>query len=178
MANDWFNKEKVEEKKSLTPALPNNSGQVSKREGAISRDMVKIWVHVIWSTEYQQGVLYDGLRKKLFPYMREYSAIRGIEIDCIGGHVDHIHCLFKYSSFKDLERNVDDIKRDSALWINKHGLVGGDDKFKWDRNFIGVSIGQSSVDVLRDYIRCQDWVHGRKSFREEVEEVMGRYGMV
>ena len=142
------------------------------------RNMIKMWVHVLWTTNRQYPVIYPELRKKLFPYMIEYCALNEIKIDCLNGYAEHVHILFPYQFDMDLEKNVLCIQKASELWINKHGLIKeeDDEKFCWNHNFITVTVGQSSVDALRTNIKAQEVIHKRKTFKEEFEEIGVRYG--
>ncbi len=72
---------------------------------------------MIWTTELQQPILFDDLRKKLFPYMKEFCAKQKIKIDCLNGHAEHVHCLFPVSLETDLKRTIHSIQQDSAHWI-------------------------------------------------------------
>jgi REP element-mobilizing transposase RayT len=65
------------------------------------------------------------------------------------------------------------IKGESALWINKN--IRPEQKFEWDREFIAVSISESQVAQVRDYIISQMELHPAKSFEEEYNEFISRY---
>src|SRR5665213_3370694 len=81
----------------------------------ITSEMKKMWCPIIWTTDRQQRLLHESLRKKLFPYMTEYCVLKKtspqINTDFIQkefvliceicGEV-HFHCLFPYTLDTDL----------------------------------------------------------------------------
>ncbi|MEX2512456.1 MAG: transposase [Cyclobacteriaceae bacterium] len=57
------------------------------------------------------------------------------------------------------------IKGESSFWINKLKLTL--EKFEWQDEFFAVSVSESMIDRVRDYIRNQEKHHKRKTFQEE-----------
>jgi putative transposase len=142
----------------------------------ITSEMKRLWCHVIWTTDKQQRVLHPGLRKKLFPYMTEYCAYKDIKLDCLNGHAEHVHCLFPYTFDTDLAKNIYLIQKETENWIKKHKFIEGDEEFVWNRNFIALSVGQSSIEALRTYIKAQEVIHKKKTYRQEFTEIVEKYG--
>ena len=66
------------------------------------------------------------------------------------------------------------IKGESSLWINKNQLTS--QKFSWRDDFWAVSVSESHVDAVRKYIGNQEEHHRKKTFADEVEEFMQKYG--
>ena len=50
-------------------------------------------------------------------------------------------------------------------------------KFEWQDDYIAVSVSDSVVDKVRDYIRNQEEHHSKKSFAEEYELFLKKYGL-
>ena len=65
------------------------------------------------------------------------------------------------------------IKGESSFWINKNGLSKG--KFQWADEYFAVSVSESQLPKLRDYIKNQDEHHRKKTWEEECEEFMQKY---
>ena len=56
------------------------------------------------------------------------------------------------------------IKGESAFWINQNRLIKG--KFVWQDDYWAVSVSESHLQVVREYIRNQEEHHRTKSFTE------------
>ena len=68
------------------------------------------------------------------------------------------------------------IKGESSFWINKQQLTQS--YFEWQDEYFAVSVSASAVDRVRDYIRNQEEHHTKKSFQQEYQEFIERYGFV
>lgn len=66
------------------------------------------------------------------------------------------------------------IKGESSFWINKNKLIP--QKFSWQDDFWAVSVSESHNYSVRSYINNQEKHHRRKSFNEEVDEFLKKYG--
>lgn len=66
------------------------------------------------------------------------------------------------------------IKGESAFWINKNHLTTG--KFGWQTEYFAVSVSESRIDKVRDYIKNQESYHKKTSFNEEYGLFMDKYG--
>ena len=66
------------------------------------------------------------------------------------------------------------IKGESSHWINKNNFITN--KFEWQDEYIAVSIGHSQVNRVRDYIKNQEEHNRKKTFQEEYEEFIEKYG--
>ena len=65
------------------------------------------------------------------------------------------------------------IKGESSFWVNKNKLIPF--KFEWQDEYIAVSVSESMVDSVRDYIKNQEEHHKIKTFQEEYDEFMIKY---
>jgi putative transposase len=66
------------------------------------------------------------------------------------------------------------IKGESANWLNKTSYLS--ERMNWQDDYFAVSLGQSQVERVRNYIINQEEHHRKKSFTEEVDEFMNKYG--
>jgi REP element-mobilizing transposase RayT len=46
----------------------------------------------------------------------------------------------------------------------------------WQDKYFAVSVSESGVEAVREYIRNQDEHHKRKTFQQEYDEFMNLYG--
>jgi REP element-mobilizing transposase RayT len=66
------------------------------------------------------------------------------------------------------------LKGESSHWINQSGFIAK--KFAWQNEYFAVSVSESLVPRVRKYIAGQEEHHRRKTFQEEYDEIMSRYG--
>ena len=65
------------------------------------------------------------------------------------------------------------LKGESSYWINKNKIFGG--KFEWQDDYFAVSVSESTVNQVRDYIKNQESHHKKKSFNDEYQEFIRKY---
>lgn len=66
------------------------------------------------------------------------------------------------------------IKGESSFWINKEKLIN--DRFGWQDEYFAVSVSESMVERVRNYIRNQESHHKKVSFTDEYNELMDKFG--
>lgn len=106
--------------------------------------------------------------------MLENAKAKEIWIDEVNGYSDHIHCLVSLGKEQSIAKVAQLIKGESAYWLNKSGLLKN--KFTWQDDYFAVSVSHSQIDVVRKYIRNQEEHHRKKSFTEEADAFMKKYG--
>ena len=99
---------------------------------------------------------------------------KGIYIDFINGYLEHVHCLVSLGSGQNIDKIVMLLKGESSYWINKNKLIR--QKFEWQDEYFAVSVSESAVNRVRDYIKNQEEHHKKKSFQQEYDEFMRKYG--
>jgi putative transposase len=137
---------------------------------------IKIWVHLVWTTKNREPVLSQEIRPRIFNHIRENAAMKGIHIDFINGHLEHVHCLISMGAGQNIDKILMLLKGESSNWINKSKLFPN--KFEWQDGYFAVSISESAVNRVRDYIKSQEEQHEKKSFNEEYQEFMSKYNFV
>lgn len=121
----------------------------------------------VWSTKNRKPLLTDKIRTKVFRHIWTNARKKEIFIDYINGYVDHVHCLVSLGSEQTLRTIVQLLKGESSHWINKNNLC--DQKFQWQDDYFVVSVSESIVDKVRDYIRNQEEHHRETGLNEEFE---------
>ena len=135
---------------------------------------VKVWIHFVWSTKDRMPALTKEIRQKVFQHIRENAKEKEIFLDFIGGYVDHIHCLISLGTGQEIENIVQLIKGESSHWINKNKLCKG--RFAWQEEYFAVSVSESILDNVREYIADQEKHHRIKSFDEGFDLFLKRAG--
>tara|TARA_R110001606_G_scaffold29389_1_gene91747 strand:+ start:326 stop:763 length:438 start_codon:yes stop_codon:yes gene_type:complete len=135
---------------------------------------IKVYIHFVWSTKNRIPFLETKeLRQKVWQHIKKNAKEKGIFIDFINGYSDHCHCLVSLGVDQNIQKIMQLIKGESAFWINKQGLTK--EKFQWQSEYFAVSVSESILDKVRDYIRNQEKHHLKKSFKDEFEEIMQKY---
>jgi len=134
----------------------------------------KMWIHLVWATKKREPLLDKTLRLKLFSHIRENALTKNIHIDFINGHIDHVHTLVSLNADQTIANIVQLIKGESSYWINKNKLIKG--KFAWQEGYGAFSYSQSHIDKVYKYILNQEEHHKKKTFQQEYDEFMERYG--
>ena len=138
---------------------------------------IKVWIHFVWATKNRQPLLTDEIRSALFDHIKQNALRKQIYLDRINGYVDHVHCLISLSSDQTIEKTIQLVKGESSFWLNnKSGLKIP--KIEWQDKYFAVSIGESSIGTVRAYIENQAIHHQKKTFAEEYDEFIKKYGFV
>ena len=111
---------------------------------------------------------------KVWKHITENAKEKGIYIDFINGHSDHCHCLISLGADQNIQKIMQLIKGESSFWINKNRLTK--EKFEWQDEYFAVSVSESIIDKVRDYIKNQESHHKKKTFQEEYEEIIIKFG--
>jgi putative transposase len=135
----------------------------------------QIWIHLVWGTKRREPLLQKSVRFEIFEHIRETARAKDIHVDFINGHVDHVHCLISMGASQNIADIAKQLKGESSHWANnKTSLLKH--KLEWCEGYYAVSIGVSSLEAVREYIKNQEEHHRKKSFAEECEEFMRIYG--
>ena len=110
----------------------------------------------------------------MWNHIRENAKEKGIHIDFINGHAEHCHCLISLGVDQTIQKVMQLIKGESSFWMNKQKLIL--DKFEWQDEYFAVSVSESILDKVRNYIKNQEQHHSKKSFDEEYDEFTIKYG--
>jgi putative transposase len=135
---------------------------------------IKTYIHFVWSTKNRIPYLDSKeLRQKVWFHIKENAKEKGIFIDYVNGYSDHCHCLVSLGSDQTIQKIMQLIKGESAFWINKNNLCK--EKFEWQDEYFAVSVSESIIDKVRNYIKNQEQHHSKKSFEEEYNEFIDKY---
>ncbi|MEG0760468.1 IS200/IS605 family transposase [Chryseobacterium sp.] len=135
---------------------------------------IKIYIHVVFSTSNRTSFLNTSdLRVKVWKHIKENASDKRIFMDMVNGYSDHCHCLISLGSNQNIEKIVQLIKGESSFWINKNQLTK--DKFSWQDEYFAVSVSESKIELVRNYIKNQEKHHQHKTFAEEYQEFIEKY---
>ena len=136
---------------------------------------IKVYIHFVWSTKNRQPFLSTPeLRKMMWNHIRDNAKKKGIYIDFINGYKEHCHCLVSLGDDQTMRQLMQLIKGESSHWINKENLLS--EKFEWQDEYFAVSVSESLVDKVRNYIKNQESHHTQKTWEEEYNELIEKNG--
>jgi putative transposase len=117
----------------------------------------------------------QDLKEKLFAHIAANVQDKKIILDTINGTMDHIHALILLKPDQSLSKVIQLIKGESSYWVNKNKITRF--HFEWQDEYIALSVSESAIAVVRDYIANQEIHHRKKGFAEEYEEFMKIHGL-
>jgi putative transposase len=129
---------------------------------------VKNWLHCVWGTKSRIPFLTKDIKTDVLDHIKANAKSKGIYIDIINGHTEHIHCLISLNPDQTLSGVIQLIKGESSFWINKNKLTKS--RFRWAVEYYAVSISESHVPRVRNYIKNQEEHHRKKTWDEEYNE--------
>ena len=135
---------------------------------------VKVHIHCVWTTKNREPFLNSlELREKVWQHIREYSKSKSIYIEEINGHNNHCHCLISLGTDQTIQKVVQLLKGESSNWINKNRLMKN--KFEWQDEYFALSVSESILPKVKNYIQNQEEHHKKKTFNEEYQEFIEKY---
>lgn len=139
------------------------------------QSLANVLVHAVFSTKDRHPVLENALREEAFAYIGGVIKGDGSIPLCIGGHVDHIHMLFRLSRTQTIAESIGKVKAASSSWIKtKDALLSG---FSWQAGYAAFCVGRSEVEGVTSYIRNQDVHHAKEDFQGEMRRLFDEHGI-
>ncbi len=65
---------------------------------------VKIWIHAVCTTKKREPRIKENIRKSLFDHIQQNGVGKKILIEVVGGHHNHVHCLFRLKNNQTIEK--------------------------------------------------------------------------
>ena len=135
---------------------------------------VKNWLHCVWGTKNRHPYLIGDIKTEVIKHILDNAKAKNIYIDSIGGFTEHIHCLISLNPEMSLSNVIQLIKGESSYWINKKKITRF--RFSWATEYFGLSVSESQLNNVRNYIRNQEEHHKRESWDDEYNKLITEYG--
>jgi REP element-mobilizing transposase RayT len=136
---------------------------------------IRAWIHYVWSTKNRERILKPNLKELLIQHIRENARQKNIYLDRINGYEDHLHSLVSLGSGQSIDQVAQLIKGESSFWFNNRSELNAP-RLEWQNDYFAVSVCESRLDAVRAYIDNQEIHHQRRTFAEEFEEFIGKFG--
>ncbi len=91
----------------------------------------------------------------------------------INGVADHVHALIGLKPAHCLSDLVRELKKASSVWAASHH----ERQFEWQEGYSIFRVSVSKVASVRQYIAEQEEHHRRRTFEEELRELLEAHGV-
>lgn len=135
--------------------------------------LTKNWIHAVWSVNELKPLLTEAVRNELFLFLKQEVSGKYFTIDCINGTDDHLHCIALLPAETSVAKLIFVLREQSKHFINKNNLLIN--KLMWSDDYIAVSVSESMLDKMREYVKMQKEIHQSKSYITELNEFTERY---
>ena len=139
----------------------------------MSQSLSKILLHIVFSTKNRMNMISPNIIKELHAYLAGICRMHDSEAFRVGGTENHVHIACTLPRTLSVNKLLEEIKKSSSIWIKKN-----DSRFQgfaWQAGYGAFSMGQSQLDRLIHYIDTQKEHHQRKTFQEELLELLHKY---
>ena len=135
----------------------------------------RCWLHLIWTTLDREPMLTKPAAVKASRFLTGYALEKNIYMKINYFNAEHTHALIDLPTNLAIEQVIQLLKGSSSHWINQNRLVKG--RFAWGRGYGAFSVSHSDVSKVANYIVHQEEHHRKRSFAEEYELFVERYGL-
>jgi putative transposase len=143
-------------------------------EGDGIMSYIRIWLHCVWGTKNRTPFLTPHNKNSIIEHIGENARSKDIYMDFINGCKEHLHCIISLNADQNIAKVMQLIKGESSFWINKNNLMLT--HFEWADEYFAVSISESQLHHVRDYIKNQEEHHQRKTWEDEYHAFMVKHG--
>lgn len=135
----------------------------------------RVLLHVVFSTKERRELIIDEVAPELHAYLA--GACRALKSEAyrVGGGRDHVHIACSLPRTLTVSKLLEEIKKTSSAWLKEQDPRC--QRFAWQAGYGAFSIGQSQLGPLLSYIDRQHEHHKKKTFKEELLEIIERYGV-
>ena len=140
----------------------------------MSSTYLSLHYHVIFSTKNRAPFIDVEWRDELHRYMG--GVVNGLDGTslCVGGVEDHVHLLFGLKSTHCLSDFMRELKKSSSNWTAD---IPNMESFHWQNGYAAFTVSPIARDGVRKYVLNQDEHHRRRTFREELIELLEMAGI-
>jgi putative transposase len=108
-------------------------------------------------------------------FLNQLRLEKGIYMKVNYFNADHTHALIDLPTNLYVEELIKLFKGSSSHWINQNRIIKG--RFAWGRGYGAFSVSHSDVGRVARYIANQEEHHRKRTFAEEYELFVKRYGL-
>ncbi len=130
----------------------------------------KLIYHAVFPTHARQRTINEEHAADLYAYIAGIIKKQGGYLHAIGGMPDHVHILLEIPATITVADCIKDIKQYSSAWLYENPDFPMWDG--WSEGYAGFTCSAFDIDGVVKYIDGQKEHHGKKSFAEELKEIL------
>lgn len=135
----------------------------------------QIYIHVVFAVEGRQNLIPAEHNDELQKYITGIVSEQKQKLIAINNMPDHVHLLIGLQPDLALSDLIRDVKAGSSGFVSRKRWVQG--RFQWQEGFGAFSYSRSQLNTVIRYIQNQQKHHARKTFRQEYEELLQKFGV-
>ena len=130
--------------------------------------------HLVFSTKDRTPLIEPSWRNRLHEYLGgTVEGLKGFP-QGVGGIADHVHLLVGLKATHSLADFMRELKKASSVWV--HEEIGMP-SFAWQEGYAAFTVSPSARAAVQSYIANQEEHHRKKTFREELVELLEKAGV-
>jgi len=130
-------------------------------------------IHISFSTKGRRQHIPPQVQPELWNFIGKVAADRGVEVLAVGGIEDHVHIVIDLPPTLALAKAVQTIKAVSSKWMRDKNHKA----FTWQDGYGAVSVGQSQLPTVLNYVRHQPEHHQKHTFDSEFVSLLAKHGI-
>jgi REP element-mobilizing transposase RayT len=138
----------------------------------MTQSFAQIFLHIVFAAKERRALIHPSIHEDLYAYLGGICRRLKSETLQVGGTENHVHILCTLPRSLCPGDLLEHLKKSSSRWLRLK-----DRRFNWQNGYGVFSIGASGVAALRRYIQEQEKHHRRRTFEEEFQELLQRYGV-
>ena len=135
----------------------------------------QIYIQIVFAVKGRQSFIKEPFREDVQKYMAGIINNKKQRLYAIYCMPDHVHLLVSLKPDLAVSDLVRDIKANTTIFIREKGFISN--AFSWQEGFGAFSYSKSQTEKVVEYILNQPLHHRRKSFREEYQDFLERFGI-
>ena len=136
----------------------------------------QLYYHIVIRTKHSIPCIVEMHEKELYKYIWGFCNNNNCKLERINGMPDHLHMLLSIHPSLSISSFIHDLKLASTYYIKTNS-----DKFPlfqgWSEGYCALTYSKDEKSKVYDYIVRQKEHHQRKTFREELIEVLTECGI-
>ena len=137
------------------------------------QSLSKILLHIVFSTVERRNLIPANQLPELHAYIAGICREHKSEAFRVGGTENHVHIACTLPRTLTVSNLLEHVKKSSSQWMRNNDPHNR--YFSWQAGYGVFSLGQSQLEVLVHYIDNQKEHHERKTYKEELLELLNKY---
>jgi putative transposase len=135
----------------------------------------QIYIQVVFAVKFRKAILSTDWDERLRLYIIAIIQNNGHKLIAINNMPDHLHMLIGFNPAKSLSALMQQVKGESAEWINREKLTVR--RFRWQEGYGAFSYSRSHLPNIIAYIENQQKHHQQQTFLEEYIKMLEKFNV-